>query len=257
MVLVAVISSFLLLGAALTWYLLKYDQGKKEPVGYLWAVFGLGVAGMIAAVFLEGWLIPAKDLSLVVHQPYYVILRASLGVGAIEECAKFLPTALLVYKRKFFRSHVDGIIFFAIAGLAFGIPENILYSIEFGATTGLQRLLLDPIFHASTTVMVGYFLSRAKVDNESLVKTGLALLAAIVLHGFYDFGLFSLNPYLTLMSVLITVMLAVGLFIFFFRAKQLDRQDGLAVVGNNNYCRHCGVINSQHGLFCTHCGAHA
>ncbi len=257
MVLVAVIICFLVLGAALTWYLLRFDQGKKEPVGYLWAAFGLGIVGMVAAVFLEGWLIPARDLSLVVRQPYSVVLLASLAVGAIEESAKFLPTAVLVYKRKFFRSHVDGIIFFAIAGLAFGIPENILYSIQFGATTGLQRLLLDPIFHASTTVMVGYFLSRAKVDHEPLFKTGLALLAAIVLHGLYDFGLFSSNPYLAMMSVLITALLAVGLFLLFFRAKQLDRQDGLVVVGVNNYCRHCGVVNPEHYLFCTHCGAHA
>ncbi len=257
MVLVALIISFLLLGASLTWYLLKFDQGKKEPVGYLWAAFGLGVVGMIAAVFLEGWLVPAKYLSLVVPQPYGAVLLASLAVGAIEEISKFLPTALLVYKRKFFRNHVDGIIFFAIAGLAFGIPENILYSIEFGVTTGLQRLLMDPIFHASTTVIVGYFLSKAKIDGEPLYKTGLALVAVSVLHGLYDFGLFSLNPFFTMLSVVITVVLAAGLFLLFFRAKQLDRQEGLAVVGTNNYCRHCGVINPEHHLFCTHCGAHA
>ncbi len=257
MLLVAIIISFLAIGAGLTWFLLVKDQGKKEPVTALWIVAGLGLIGVVAAVFLEHYLIPAKYLSLVAGSPLPDVFLATLGVGAIEECCKFLPSAFFLYKRKFFRDHVDGVIFFAIAGLAFGIPENILYTAQFGAKTGLVRIFMDPIFHATTTAMVGYFLGKSKVDGKPLYKSGLALLAAIMLHAMYDFGLFSRNIFLVMISVIITGVLAASLFLFFMRAKELDRQEGLVAIGHNNFCRHCGQANPNHNLFCTRCGAHA
>lgn len=257
MQLVITILAFLAIASALIWFLIATDQGKKEPVTALWIVFGLGIIGVIASVLLEHNLIPARDLSLVVKQPLTKVILATLAVGVIEESCKFLPAAFYLWRKPFFRDHVDGVIFFALAGLAFGIPENILYTIQFGAKTGVARLLMDPIFHASTTGMIGYFLGKAKVDQRPLAKTGLAFLAAILLHAIFDFGLMSDNHWLTMLSMVISVSLAAGLFVFFMRAKELDRQEGLVAVGKNNFCRNCGSVNSHHSLFCIHCGIHA
>lgn len=257
MLLVAVMFTFLAIGAGLTWYLLARDQGKKEPVAALWIVVGFGLLGMIVAAYLEAKLLPAKDLSLVVRAPLPDIFMATLGVGLIEEGLKFIPAALFLYKKPYFRNHVDGVIFFAITGLAFGIPENILYAAHFGAKVGLVRIFMDPVFHATTTGMVGYFLGKAKVEGKPLYATGVAFVGAILLHAVYDFGLFSGNLFLIMVSVCISAAMAAVLFILFSRAKELDRQAGLVVVGHNNFCRSCGNPNPTHSMFCTKCGARA
>ncbi len=257
MLLVILIFAFIAVGGGLTWYLLAKDQGKKEPIGALWLVAGFGVLAAVVSATAEHFLIPQRYLSPLGGQPLTDVLIGVLAVGAIEECAKFIPAALFLWHKPYFRNHVDGVIYFAIVGLAFGIPENILYSIQYGAKAGAARLLLDPLFHASVTAMVGYALGKAKVDQRSLGKTVLTLLAAILIHALYDFGLFSRQPILLATSASLSVALAFGLFVFFIRAKELDREDGLAVVGHNNFCRSCGQPNPKHYLFCTHCGAHA
>lgn len=257
MLLVFVIIAFLAIGVGLTWYLLAKDQGKKEPITALWLMVGFGLLAIIISTVAEHYLIPANTLSLVVHKPLGTVLLATLAVGAIEECSKFLPAAFFLYGRSYFRDHVDGVIFFAIVGLAFGIPENILYTAQFGVMTGVGRILMDPIFHATTTAMVGYFLGKSKVDGSPLYQTGLALVSVILIHALYDFGLFSQNLFAVMLSLAITAAMAASLFLFFRRAKALDRQEGLVVVGHNSFCRNCGHANPKHNLFCSQCGQHA
>jgi RsiW-degrading membrane proteinase PrsW (M82 family) len=247
---------FTLISSGLAWYFVAHDHGEKEPVGALWVAAGLGLLGGVGAAVLENTLLPVGNL-----QPGTALVGlfvASMGVGIIEETCKFLPLAVHLYPKRYFNEHTDGVIYFAIAGLGFGLPENILYSLQYGASVGLSRVILTPFFHAATTGMIGYFLAKGKLSGLGWRKTTpLALLAAIGLHGMYDFGLASGVPWLVGLSILITLGVSVSLFIFFSKAIGLDQASGLSVVGTNKFCRTCGQPNPGRSLYCAHCGNHA
>ena len=247
--------TFILIAAGLAWYFIGHDRGEKEPVGALWLAFGFGFGGGILAALIENLFIPVKDLNP--SSPLLTILLASLAVGIIEEGCKFVPLSLFLYPKRYFNEHTDGIIYFALAGLGFGLPENILYTLQFGASTGFSRVLLTPFFHAATTGVVGFFLIKAKLANRSRAQSWLALVGVMLVHGLYDFGLASGVTGYIMLSIVITLALSICLFLFYFRAVELDQRLGLSVVGHNNFCRNCGHPNPERYLYCAHCGHRA
>jgi RsiW-degrading membrane proteinase PrsW (M82 family) len=246
---------FVLIAAGLAWYLIAEDHGEKEPIGALWLAFGFGFGGGIVAALIENAFIPVKDLNPI--SPLPIILLTSLAIGVIEESCKFIPLSLFLYPKRFFNEHTDGLIYFALAGLGFGLPENILYTLQFGASTGLSRILLTPFFHAATTGIVGFFLIRAKLAKRSRAQSWLILAAVMLLHGLYDFGLASGVTIYVIASISITLTLSILLFLFYFRAVELDQRLGLSAVGHNSFCRNCGHPNPEHNLYCAHCGQRA
>ena len=253
--LLLILLAFICIAGALAWFLISHDHGKKEPILALWFAFGMGAVGALAAYYLENRFI--SSASLVVGTSKATLLSATMRVGVIEESCKFLPLAILIYRRRFFNEYADGIIYFALAGLGFGLPENILYTLQGGTQTGLTRLFLTPVFHASITAMVGYFLAKQKLNKRSPLIVIVPFIAAIVLHGIYDFGLLSDVAAYTIASVTITLCLTGNLFFLFFRAIDHDQNLGLSVVGHNSFCRSCGWPNPEHHLYCVHCGKNA
>lgn len=251
----ALVIIFILISVGLVWYLLAHDRGEREPIGALWLAACFGVVGAIVAANAEALLIPTNNLK--VGTPLGTLFVSSLSVGVIEECCKFIPLAIFLYRRRYFNEHTDGIIYFAIAGLGFGLPENILYTMTFGTSAGIGRVILTPFFHAAITGIVGFYLAKAKLAGLKWRAIAPILLAAILVHGIYDFGLASGRALLTLLSIVITLSLSIGFFLFFIRATDLDQEQGLSVVGKNNFCRSCGYPNPHHHLYCARCGQHA
>jgi len=249
-----VIVVFLLLAAAFAWYLVKRDQGEKEPVQALWAAFGFGIVGLVLAAVIETIFVPdplAEQTSL------GALLWIALAIGVIEEICKCALLAWFIYGKRYFNEHTDGVMYFALAGLGFGLPENIMYTFQFGAGAGMARIVMTPLFHAATTALIGYALIKAKLDGSSKRSVWLMLLTAIGLHALYDFGLFLQDPLFILVSIMITAGLAVGVFLLFLHARSLDQMKGLSRVGNNAFCRTCGTANPEHKLYCSHCGNRA
>jgi protease PrsW len=246
MIIFGILLVFILVSAGLAAFLIANDHGEKEPVGALWLAFGFGFGGGIVAAILENLFISPNDLTSTARLA--TIFWAAIGVGVIEEACKFIPLSLYLYPKRYFNEHTDGIIYFAIAGLGFGLPENILYTLQYGASTGISRIFLTPFFHAAITGMVGFFLIRSKLAHRSRFRVWLALGAAMLLHGMYDFGLISNNIVFTVISIVITISLSLTLFLLYFRATDLDQQMGLSVVGHNSFCRNCGYSNPKHHL---------
>jgi RsiW-degrading membrane proteinase PrsW (M82 family) len=197
-------------------------------------------------------------LALVSAEQFSQVLSSrTLRRHTIEEACKFVPLAIFLRHKRYFNEHTDGIIYFVLAGLGFGLPENILYTLQYGAGVGAGRIVLTPFFHAATTGMVGYFYAKYRLGGTRQITVWLALIAAMVLHGLYDFGLTSGHQVYAALSVCITLSMSIGLFVFYMKATDLDREQGLSVVGNNSFCRSCGFPNPKHGLYCVHCGNHA
>lgn len=251
----AVSLAFILISVMLAWYFIAHDRGEREPIGALWWALAFGFVGGIAASIIEHIAISPDSISPLAATKS--VLIASMIVGIVEEACKFIPMAIFIYPKRYFNEHTDGIIYFAIVGLGFGLPENILYTLQYGTRTGISRIFLTPFFHAAITGMVGYYLIKAKLNNKSLVRVGLALVAAMLLHGLYDFGLMSNTSVYTAMSIIITLGISTVLFLLYTRATDLDQRLGKSAVGKNNYCRNCGQPNPEHHLYCVHCGQRA
>lgn len=248
---------FIFLSIGLTWFFLANDHGEKEPIGALWIAFGLGFLGAIAAAAIEYLVIPHRYVSMGAQPISLGLLASFLGVGLIEEFAKFVPLSLFIYRRRYFNEHIDGIIYFGLAGLGFGLPENILYTVDFGLKTGLMRLVLTPFFHVATTALIGYFLIRAKLDHKPRWQVVAAFVAMALLHGLYDFGLSAGNSLLLVGSLIAGAIMTAMLFILYMRAGEIDQAAGLATVGRNAFCRHCGLPNPKHNQYCNRCGQRA
>lgn len=247
-----ILRAFIGLSVLLVVYLLSKDRGEREPKTALWAAAGFGVLALVLAAVLEGFFVkldPSGSLGA-----NRTVLRGSMLIGLIEESAKFIPLAIFIYHKRYFNEHTDGVIYFAIAGLAFGLPENLLYTLGGGVAAGIVRLILTPYFHAATTATIGYFLIRHKISKRPFGLVVLAYVSMVVAHGMYDFGMFSGVGWYTLLSLGITATVTGALFWFIRRALKLDQNMGLAAVGKNNYCRSCGYPNPKHNLYCTRCG---
>jgi RsiW-degrading membrane proteinase PrsW (M82 family) len=208
-------------------FLVHHDRGPQEPRGALWVAFCYGLLGAVIALILELLLIPGKYLADTTHLPLHTIAAVALAIGLIEEASKFLLLARHIYRKAYFNEHSDGVIYFALAGLGFGLPENILYTVSFGASAGLLRLILTPFFHSALTALVGYQLARVKFDHKSKGRVMVALLVAAGLHAVYDFGAFSGRVSFALVSFGITIGMTIYLLYLLHRANVADAQDGL------------------------------
>lgn len=246
---------FVGLSVGLAWYFIASDRGEKEPIYALWLAAALGMAGAFAAGYLES--IFVKNMDVLNGRPSARLLSAALIVGLIEELCKFVPLAVWLYPKRYFNEHTDGVIYFALAGLGFGLPENILYTLQYGSDTGVSRLILTPLFHAAITGLAGYCLINLKLARRSGWLVAIPLAAAVLLHCFYDFGLLSGRSIFQAAALAITLALSGGLFWLFMKSTQQDQNAGLSATGLNRYCRSCGRANPKHHLYCTYCGKNA
>jgi RsiW-degrading membrane proteinase PrsW (M82 family) len=255
-----VILAFIAIAASLVWYLLWHDHGRRLPVEALWLACCFGCLAMMIAALGEGRFVPSVFLHYPQAFPLTDRVGYFLGIAAIEEVAKFLPLAVYIYRKAYFREYVDGVIYFAICGLTFGLGENILYTMTYGAKVGLMRLLLTPFLHAATTAILGFYLMRLRLHRRAGVWALAAAMAAVILlHGLYDFGVGSNQPFLLTMALAITLALTQGLFLVFIEANARDRLAWLPALGGHfqpagRYCPACGQANHQQGNFCEVCG---
>jgi RsiW-degrading membrane proteinase PrsW (M82 family) len=250
-----VIIGFITLATSLVWFLLKHDHGRSLPVGSLWIASGFGFAATIAAFFLETFILPKEFLVSPLNVTRLQSLLLFIVVGLIEETVKFAPLAIFIYKRSYFKEHTDGVIYFAISGLTFGLGENLLYTFSYGSKVGLTRLIMTPFFHAAGTSILGYYLVSSKINKNTRKKFIAACLIVPLLHGFYDFGLASGVYLFQVFSLMITLLLSLGLFLYFMNANDLDKATlAPAYVKHNSFCTNCGRQNISNSNFCETCG---
>ncbi len=229
----------------LLWLFIKTDKGAKEPAGAMWAAFGFGVLSVGIALLLEKLLL--KD-SISTGTDIFLM---TMSVGVIEEAAKFLPLAFFLYKKPYFNEHTDGILYFGIVGLTFGVLEDFiyLYSIFTSHNTassivGVVRVSILFLFHVAGTAMIGYYLAKSKVQRKSLWQPAIAFSIIAFLHGLYDFILFYMSykaitgsgsdaeagvmVLLLIVAFIVSLLFGACFFLYYRRAKQWDASVGLA-----------------------------
>lgn len=238
-------------------FIIKKDRGHKEPLGALFIAMGFGFLAVILAFFLEDLFIPqaieeglnaGKNIEM-----GFNLLQASLMIGIVEEGVKAIPLALFIFKRKYFDELTDGVIYFGITALTFGMIENIAYGLSYGIGTGIFRIIFLPYLHAGFTILFGISLAYKKVLNKSWLVVIAGFASAVLVHAIYDYFAFT-GGLGMLVVLIITVGLNIMLFVLFKKAQKGDEARGQSSLGANNFCQFCGKPNPKNMLYCSFCG---
>jgi RsiW-degrading membrane proteinase PrsW (M82 family) len=177
-------------------YIFSRDRVEKEPLGLLarLAVFG-ALACLPAALLEEGLLHILAGLSL--SEADALLVEAFLIVALSEEGCKLVILHLQTWRSREFDYRFDGIVYAAFVSLGFAALENVLYLLRSGLSIALSRAMFAVPGHLTFSIFMGFFYVCAK-DAALRGKYGrsvfyrlAALVAPMLLHGFYDYCLMS------------------------------------------------------------------
>ena len=176
---------------ALIWLAFFYAQDRlePEPKSYILSVFLLGglLASAIGTPLLrdvfhtDSWL----GTSNIVN-----ILGAILVVGVTQEFLKYAAVRYSIYQSREFDERVDGVVYGTAAGLGYATLLNIQFIIDSNGAdlrAALIRIVVTALAQASFSGITGYFLARAKFEEEPVwwLPSGVAL--AAILNGVFTY----------------------------------------------------------------------
>ncbi|MDX6746752.1 PrsW family glutamic-type intramembrane protease [Polaribacter sp. PL03] len=171
-------------------YIYFKDKYEKEPIGVLTKSFLLGATVSIILTFILGYIasifIPLTDPKSVFQQ----FLKAFFVVALVEEFSKYIIVRFYAQRNKEFNEPFDGIVYSVMVSMGFAALENVLYTFQYGAATGLTRAFTAVPAHATFGILMGFLMGKAKFSNNRIMLNLLGLLLATLFHGAYDFFLF-------------------------------------------------------------------
>ncbi|MFT5513748.1 MAG: RsiW-degrading membrane proteinase PrsW (M82 family) [Bacteroidia bacterium] len=175
-------------GLAIMIYIFWKDKYDREPKKLLIWAFVLGVLSIIPAVILES--IVTRTGIVYTDSILKTGVYAFAGVALIEEAVKFFVVFRFLYPKKDFDEPFDGITYCVMASMGFATLENIAYTVDYGAATGILRMFTAVPAHAAFGVIMGYYMGLAKFNtHKSNTYLGYALFVPAILHAAYDFPL--------------------------------------------------------------------
>ena len=168
----------------------------KEPKGLLISIFIKGILICIPVVIVEiflGKFFSTEDTSIPAIE---MLINVFISIALVEEGFKWLVAYNSGYKSREFDEIYDIIVYSTFASLGFACLENIGYVLGGGMSLALSRALLSIPGHACFGVLMGYNMSKAKINQingqYSLYKKNLllSLLVPTLFHAIYDALLF-------------------------------------------------------------------
>lgn len=204
-------------------FFVYHKDKNREPLGLLIGIFLLGFIAVFPILVCElvfGAFFPMNTNSGFIP----IFFNVLFGVAIYEEGFKWLITKFLGYNNKQFDEVYDIIVYSVFSSLGFACFENILYVLQNGLGNAVMRALLAVPGHTCFAISMGYFLSKAKVNqingNRSLYSRNmvLSIIVPILLHTIYDALLFNFGEVSTVGSLLIKVLP----FIIFYSAMVIS-----------------------------------
>ena len=167
---------------------LKRDSRKEEPAGLIVRTFFLGILSILPAVVMEAVLSAG---SFLIPPLWLNFFRAFLVAGLCEEAVKMWVVRGYSARRAGFDEMTDGIVYAVTAGLGFAFYENMMYGMGSSAMVGvlLLRGLTSVPLHALSSGFMGHYIGRSYFGDKEYFGRGL--LIAVLIHGFYNFIVFS------------------------------------------------------------------
>ena len=234
----------------------KKDKS-KEPKSLLIKLFLGGISSVFITLFLTAILqniFPffknnPENLTLI-----QLIPSIFIGVALIEEFSKWIICYMISYNNKEFDEFYDMIIYSVFVSLGFATFENILYVFENGIGVAILRCFLAVPGHVCDGIFMGYFLGLSKIafynnrKNLHIKNIIYSILSPMLLHGIYDYCLFSKNGiFLIVFFVFIILLYKHSIK----KVKNISSING-KIKYKNNYCIICGTkVESD---YCKICG---
>ena len=265
----------------LCYFVYKKDNN-KEPMDLLMKLIAYGcliaIPVIVVELALNGITDTDKDTSLI-----SIFIKTFIGVALAEEGFKWLAVKFKAYNSREFDEIYDIVVYSVFVSLGFAGLENVLYVFVGGFGVAILRAILSVPGHACFGVMMGYYLSRAKVasisnNNGLYVKNiVLSLLIPMLFHTMYDALLtWYTNTQMNgiiLAFLLFDIIMVTVCFITVNRTSRVQQNlnenlDAGSIVNNNgqiklvdtqipnqniNFCPLCGT-NVSTGNFCPKCG---
>ena len=182
---------------ALLYYIYNRDRYEKEPRRMLIKAFLLGIAIVIPAGVIE------LVLSMIFPSEKGIIsaiIRGFIIAGLTEELLKYFVLYKGFFRSPEFNERFDGIVYAVFVSLGFATVENILFVYTGGVNVALIRAFTAVPAHALFGIAMGYYVGRARFATSEQTRKLLmkAMLIPVILHGYYNFILFSENSFLLL-----------------------------------------------------------
>ena len=233
-------------------FIYKKDK-RKEPSKLLLKLFICGISSCFPALFLEvifGSFLPDMNYMNI----YQIFLYSFFVIALSEEFCKWFFVYKISYRHDEFDSLYDMIVYASFVALGFACFENLLYVSSKGILAGFLRAISAVPGHVCDGIFMGSYLSLAKINeirgnNNSSKKYKIySLVIPTMVHGIYDFCLFSGN----LLLIGIFLIYVIVLFIICFKKVGKISSNNFKFRFRNNYCINCGLeVTSK---FCTRCG---
>jgi RsiW-degrading membrane proteinase PrsW (M82 family) len=174
---------------ALIWLAFFYQQDRlePEPKRHIVGVFILGalLAQAVGFPLLEDVFDVRRWLPI---SPWVNLFGSILVIGFTQEFLKYAAVRYSIYPSAEFDERVDGVVYGTAAGLGYATMLNVHYVVVSGGVNlqaGVIRIVVTALAQASFAGLTGYFLGRAKFEDEPVwwLPGGLAL--AAVLNGLF------------------------------------------------------------------------
>lgn len=201
--------------ALLSYFYLRHEL-EAEPLGYVIRSFVAGAILVFPIMFVQY----AFEEEGVLTGPF---LKAYVATALLEEFFKWFMIYYTIYIHKVFDDYYDGILYAVACSLGFATLENFLYLWVYDSLEiAIWRAILPVSGHALFAVAMGFCLGRAKHSVHEHLWLFVAVIAATLLHGTFDFILL-LEPDEKLPAVLyISVLWMVALLLV--RAANLSNR---------------------------------
>lgn len=189
-------------------YIYFRDKYEKEPLRLLLFALLAGGLTVIPILFLESFL---DRFSLLFPWLLSAAWRAFAVAAFSEELFKYVALYILIWKSREFNEKFDGIVYASYVSLGFAAVENVLYVMDGGLSTGVVRAITAVPAHAIFGITMGFYFGLAKFyEKECRSLKQKALLFPILLHGIYDFILFTEIGWLTIVFIGFVVYLYIS-----------------------------------------------
>lgn len=165
------------------------DRYEKEPVKLLIKALIAGCIIVIPVLYVGRFLVYIEPRAT---SDFHAFYTAFVVAAFNEELFKYLAFILLIWNNKKFNEKFDGIIYAVFISLGFAMVENIMYVFQHGAAVGYIRAITAVPGHAIDGVAMGFHFGIAKFyTKKRKIQLFYAIAVPVILHGIYDFILFS------------------------------------------------------------------
>ena len=180
-------------GIAILLYFYLKDKYEPKPIITVIRTFIFGAMLLFPVAFIE-YIIQTEGVFK------SEIVNSFIANGMLEELFKWFILFGIAYRHPEFDDPFDGIVYGTSVSLGFATAENILYLMSNGLDFAFNRALLPVSSHAMFGVIMGYYVSKAKLaTNLKWNWMFLSIFIPALFHGTYNYILLIQESWFTFM----------------------------------------------------------